>query len=578
MILMFSKIWSFSKNRHSALICSLICAFLKASFGAAQLLAIILTMDVLVGEAEPAPAIHWIMGLTAICVIGNFITSYIEQISAMKTGFFMVADKRVAIGSALRKIPLGFFNDNSAGKISATITTTLSGVETGAAMSMVGIISGLFNGAAFFVFILFYDWRIGLLSGMGMAAYLLVVNWQIKVSRQNTPALQKAQDKLSRAALNFFQGIKVTKAFSFMAGDAKLKEAVGGSSDANIHLTDESMPSQFAAQLTVAVFESCILLATLYLGFAAKDISVVKTIVLILFSFMVYASLNQAGSMLSMIGLLDNGLSAAEKIQQTEQLTCIEPIQQADSNEIVFEEVSFHYRENEVLHRISTTIKPQSLTAVVGPSGSGKTTLCQLILRFCDTTKGSIRIGGADLRHMEYADLMKRISMVFQKVYLFEDTLLNNIRFGKPEATLEEVRRAAEAAHCDDFIMALPDGYDTRVEEGGSSLSGGEKQRISIARAILKDAPIIILDEATSALDVENEHEILAAIGELTKNKTVIMIAHRMKSVRRADHIIALDNGQIVQEGTHEQLLEEGGLYADFITAREKASGWKLAN
>lgn len=238
--------------------------------------------------------------------------------------------------------------------------------------------------------------------------------------------------------------------------------------------------------------------------------------------------------------------------------------------------VTFSYGENEVLHNISTTIKPQSFTAVIGPSGSGKTTLCQLIPRFRDVTAGNVRIGGADIRHMEMEELMKKVSMVFQKVYLFEDTILNNIRFGKPDATLEEVREAAKAARCDDFIMALPNGYDTMVEEGGSNLSGGEKQRISIARAMLKDAPIVILDEATSALDAENEHEILAAIDELTHNKTVIMIAHRIQSVQKADHIIAVDRGRIVQEGTHEELIQKKGLYADFIAARTEAVGWKL--
>ena len=225
---------------------------------------------------------------------------------------------------------------------------------------------------------------------------------------------------------------------------------------------------------------------------------------------------------------------------------------------------------------ISTVIQPKSLTAIIGPSGSGKTTLCQLIPRFRDVSSGSITIGGADVRNIPAGELMGKISMVFQNVFLFEDTILNNIRFGKPDATLEEVRQAAVAARCDEFIMALPDGYSTMVTEGGSSLSGGEKQRISIARAILKNAPIIILDEATSALDAENEHEILAAIEELTKNKTVIMIAHRIPSIKRADHIIAIRDGHIVQEGTHEELYAENGLYADFIAARKQAAGWVL--
>lgn len=482
------------------------------------------------------------------------------------------------MGNVLRKVPLGFFNDVSAGKITAVLTTTLSGVETAAAMAVINIVSGLFQALVYFVFMLLYDWRIGILSGAGMLAYLLVVSWQMKVSRKNAPEAQAAQNRLAEAALTFLQGIKVTKAFSFQKGDARLKEAIQGSSDANIRLTDTSMPSQFASSLVIAVFESGILLATLFFCFVAEDISVVKTIVLLIYSFMVYSSLNQAGSMLSMIGILDTGLSEVETLEKTEQLVCEKPVQKADDHEIIFDRVSFSYGANEVLHSVSTTIRPQSLTAVIGPSGSGKTTLCQMIPRFRDVSEGKITIGGADVRHMEYEDLMKKISMVFQKVYLFEDTILNNIRFGKPDATLEEVRAAAKAARCDDFIMALPDRYDTRIAEGGNSLSGGEKQRISIARAILKDSPIIILDEATSALDAENEHEILAAIDELTRNKTVIMIAHRIQTVQKADHIIAIENGRIVQEGTHEQLVKEPGLYGNFIAVRQKASGWKLEN
>ena len=279
-----------------------------------------------------------------------------------------------------------------------------------------------------------------------------------------------------------------------------------------------------------------------------------------------------------MIGILDSALKETNSLTQMEQIQVASPEQHIASDEIIFEDVSFSYGNNEVLSHIDTAIKAGSFTAIIGPSGSGKTTLCQLIPRFFDVKKGRILIGGADIRHIPTEELMSKISVVFQKVYLFEDTIFNNIRFGKPTATLEEVRTAAKAARCDDFIMALPEGYDTLVQEGGNNLSGGEKQRISIARAILKDAPIIILDETTSALDTENEHEVLAAIEELTENKTVIMIAHRIKTVEKADHIIAIENGRIVQEGTHEELLHKAGIYADFIHARERASGWKLSN
>lgn len=571
----FLKIWKFSERHHKSLIKALIFSFLRSVFGITQFLAVILTIDALAGEADIWYSIRWIVILTVICVAGNFITSYMEQINTMETGFYMVGDKRVSVGNALRQVPLGFFSDSSVGKITAVLTTSMSGVETAAPMAVIGIVSGLFHAFSLFVFMLFYDWHVGILAGTGMIAYLLVVNWQMKVSEKNAPALQKAQNNLAESVLTFLQGIKVTKAFNFSKGDKHLQEALEASSDANIHLTNKSMPSQFAGHITIAVFESLILFTALAIYFTGR-ISIVKVIVLIIFSFMVYSSLNQAGSMLSMIGMLNSALTDVEKIESTEQLHQMDLKQDPVSNEIVFDNVSFSYGDNEVLHHISATIKPMSFTAVIGPSGSGKTTFCQLIPRFRDVTVGKITIGRADVRNIPYEELMKKISMVFQRVYLFEDTILNNIRLGKPDATLEEVRKAAKAARCDEFIMNLPDRYDTVLNEGGSSLSGGEKQRISIARAILKDSPIIILDEATSALDADNEHEILAAIDELTKNKTVIMIAHRLKTVQNADQILVLDKGQIVQQGTHEELIGEPGVYADFIGTRKKAVGWKL--
>ena len=574
MMNIFRRVWSFADKRHSSFRKALLLSFLRSVFGVTQILAIILAVTVVSGEMEVMTGIKYIIGCTLIFVIGSFLTSYVEQTSTLETGFFMVGDKRVEVGNALRKFPLGFFNDQSSGRISASLTTTLAGVESGASMVMIGIVSGLFSAVSFCLFMLWYEFRIGILTGVGMVAYLLLVSYQMKLSRKQGPRLQEAQRNLAEAALTFLQGIKVTKAFSHKEGDKHLKEAIQKSCDENIGLTNRTMPSQFAAGICLAVFESLILIYSLYMSVNEKDL--VKAIVLIIFSFMVYVSLNQAGSMLSMIGILDAGLREIEEIEKAEQLEQKKPEEIATDSEVVFEDVSFSYGENEVLHHISATMKPRSLTALIGPSGSGKTTLCQLIPRFRDVTKGRITIGGADIRHMKDEELMEKVSMVFQKVYLFEDTILNNIRFGKPDASLEEVRQAAKAARCDDFIMALPNGYDTVLEEGGNSLSGGEKQRISIARAMIKDAPIVILDEATSALDAENEHEILEAIDELTKNKTVIMIAHRIPSVQKADLIIALKDGRIVQQGSHEKLSKEKGLYQDFLRTRKEASLWQL--
>lgn len=574
MINTFRKIWAFGNARKKYFILAIAANILRSLLGITQLYAIMTMTEAVFGKGENV--VMKLVILTAVCIIGNFAASYFEQTNAMKAGFLMTADKRISLGELLRRVPLGILSDISGGRIAASMTTTLQGVETGATMSLISVISGLFGSAAMFLFMLFYDVRIGVLTCVGIICYLAVVAFQMKVSQKNAPALTAAQSRLSDSILTFLQGIKVTKAFGFEESGKDTEDAVDESRKANLKLTDISMPTQFLAYIVIAVFEAAIMLTAVYRCAVTGEITFSYAVMLIIFSFMVYASLNQAGSALSMIGMLDSAIDEITELEKCETLTEYEPVLCASGNEIVFSNVSFSYGENEVLKNISTVIKEGGLTAVIGPSGSGKTTLCQLIPRFRDASSGTVSIGGADVRHMKYEEIMARISMVFQRVYLFEDTVMNNIRFGKPDASDEEVYAAARAARCDDFIRKLPNGYDTVLSEGGSSLSGGEKQRISIARAILKNSPIIILDEATSALDAENEQEILAALGELTRGKTVIMIAHRLNTIKNADHIIAVENGSIVQEGTHSELIAQKGIYADFIAAREKAAGWKL--
>ena len=574
----FKLIWNFSSKRKKEYRNAIIFSFLEGLFLMAKMFAVIIAIYALFGRYPLSNAVIAVFALAVLYIVGVFIFSYKMQLTSMSAGFGMVGDKRFEFGEILKNAYLGFFDNFSVGRINSVLTTTLSEIETSAPSALIRVVGGVLGTVSLLIGLFFYEWRIALISLLGMAAYLLVVNWQIRVSRRDAPKRSEAQSKLSAAALLFLQGIKVTKAFSFKNGDRRLKDAIQGSCNENIALSSGSIPSQIAAGVVLSIFETAIIFTSVF-GYTEFDIySVEKCLVLIILSFMAFSSMNQAGSVLSMIGILDSALKETNSLTQMEQIQVASPEQHIASDEIIFEDVSFSYGDNEVLSHIDTAIKAGSFTAIIGPSGSGKTTLCQLIPRFFDVNKGRILIGGADIRHVPTEELMSKISMVFQKVYLFEDTILNNIRFGKPNATLEEVRVAAKAARCDDFIMALPEGYDTLVQEGGNNLSGGEKQRISIARAILKDAPIIILDETTSALDTENEHEVLAAIEELTENKTVIMIAHRIKTVEKADHIIAIENGRIVQEGTHKELLHRTGIYADFIHAREKASGWKLGN
>lgn len=565
-----------TKKRHGNLVKALSCSFIHSALGITQILAIIYTIQVILGHLDYKMGIFKVVLCTIICVIGSYLVSYKEQINAIQSGMYTSSDIRVDIAAKLRKMPLGFFEKAKTERIISTLTSTLQGLETASTMSLIMIVSGLFNAFAMLIFMCIYEWRVAIVVGLGIIAYLLVVSWQMKESRKSAPRRQEAQTNLSAKALTFLQGIRVIKAYSFKNSDAELQKAIDTSSKENIALTTKSMPSQFASNLVVAIFESMILILALELFINMHAIDLEKTVILIIFSFFAFASLNQAGSVLSMIGMIESSLDEVNEIKDQKTLDLKSDDVQIVNEEIVMQDVCFSYGKREILHNISTSFKPHSLTAIIGPSGSGKTTLCRLIARYQDVNSGKITIGGQDIRDIPYEKLMDKISIVFQNIYLFEDTILNNIRFAKPDASLEEVRAAAKAARCDDFIMALADGYDTLIHEGGNSLSGGEKQRISIARAILKDSPIIILDEATSSLDANNERAFFEAIDELIKDKTVIMIAHRIATLKYADKIIAIKDGSIVEEGTPDELALNDGLYTRFLNSRKEASGWCL--
>ena len=291
---------------------------------------------------------------------------------------------------------------------------------------------------------------------------------------------------------------------------------------------------------------------------------------------MIFSSLEQAGSYSSLLRTVDLSVDKAQKILDLPAMDIDGEDIIPDNYNVDIENIVFSYDNKKIINHITAHIPQKTTTAIVGPSGSGKTTLCHLIARFWDVDQGSISVGQRNVKDYSMDSLMKNFSFVFQNVYLFQDTIANNIRFGQVDASIERVKEAAKKACCHDFIMALPDGYDTIIGEGGASLSGGEKQRISIARAIMKDSPIIILDEATANIDPENEKELMGAIEALTQEKTIFMIAHRLKTVQNADQIIVIDNGQIVQYGTHQELIAQPGIYQKFINSREIASGWKL--
>ena len=574
MFSVLKKISDFAGTRRGLLKKSMAVAFLGAVFAALQFAALMLTLDILVGGADLR--IWPVIGVMVVPVVGRAACSYWSTNAETETGYFMVAEKRIHIGDRLRYIPMGYFNDNSLGNITAVVTTTLSDVENNAARCLVSVIGGFLNTLGLCLGLTVADWRLGLLAIAGILAYLGVTELSQRAMLKTGPARQHAQMNLVEAVLEYIQGMSVVKSYGLDKDSGQaVQRTVDESCDKALSLEKSVVPWMGLRQVVVRVFSVAIAVCALAF-YSGGTLSLARCLLMLVASFMLYAELESAGNMADNLQMLGASMDKANSIDDT-------PVMDIDGAELTpadtsveFQDVSFAYGDRTILDHVSLTVPSGSITAVVGPSGGGKTTLCNLIARFWDVQSGKITVGGYDVREYKLDSLMKNISMVFQSVYLFNDTVENNIKFGRPDATHEQVVAAARAACCHDFIMALPDGYDTVLGEGGGSLSGGEKQRISIARAMLKDAPIVILDEATASVDPENEAELQAAISALTRGKTLIMIAHRLNTVRNADQLLVLSGGHIVQRGTHQELMAQGGLYADFVGVRQEALRWKL--
>ena len=571
------KIFAFAGSKKELLKKSLLFSFLSGLFSAMQFAALFVVIGALVSDNRDGKFIWLSLGIMTVSLIGRIITTYFSTMEQTETGYCMVAEKRIHIGDRLRYIPMGYFNKNSIGNITAIVTTTLGDVENSAARVLVSVLGGFFNSVALVIVLLVFDWRIGLVAAAGVLIYLAVAELALRKSAALSGVRQHTQESLVESVLEYIQGMGIVKAFGLERDSTQsIGSAIKASCRDNLKLTKASVPYDAIKQAVVRVFSVLLLLTSVWFWLDGS-LPLAYGLILVIASFMVFNDLENAGNMASLLQMLAASMDTANSIDDTpvmdEKGADITP----KSSEIVFDKVDFSYADRKILDQVSFTIPEKTTTAIVGPSGAGKTTMCNLIARFWDVNAGKITIGGTDVRDFKLDSLMKNISMVFQSVYLFADTIENNIKFGCPDATHEQVVEAAKKACCHDFISALPDGYDTVIGEGGGTLSGGEKQRISIARAMLKDAPIIILDEATSSVDPENEDELQRAIEALTHDKTIIMIAHRLKTVRNADQILVLDNAHIIQRGTHAELIQQKGLYADFVSARQEAIGWKLA-
>ena len=515
----------------------------------------------------------------AIMLVSTVLNVWITlKITMLQTeaGYHTCAQKRIEIAEHMRYLPMGYFNQNSLGKITSVTTNTLEGLSDVATRVVMMTVQGFLTTGLITVLVFLYDWRVGLVLLVGLVFFLLpntLMRWQVgKVSDDK----YQADMDLVAVVLEYSQGIAEVKNYNLVNRSAKkLSKAIEGKSRLDTKMTLVTSP-YIALQGIVTKLTGLFMgLFSIYF-YLNGSMELLVTIMMIVSGFMIYENLDGVGSFSSLLRIVDLSVDMVNQVLAIQPMDISGQDIEPKSSRIELRDVSFSYGNKKIIDQVSLTIPEKTTTALVGPSGSGKTTLCNLIARFWDVDQGSISLDGHDVRDYSYDSLIRNFSFVFQSVYLFEDTIANNIRFGKPEASQEEVIEAAKKAACHDFILSLPDGYDTKIGEGGASLSGGERQRISIARAIIKDAPIIILDEATANVDPENEEALMQAIQALTRNKTIIMIAHRLKTVEPADQILVLDQGRIVERGKHQDLLAKQGIYSKFIQERKTAASWRI--
>lgn len=579
MLKIIRRVLRLSGNLSKRIWGSFICGFLESMFGLLPIAAVFLVLIEL-QNGQPITGQTWgiVIGLIAGGLILRMIFKYLVYRLQSTAGFEFVARERIALGDRLRNVPMGFFHDNSVGDITATVTTDLNFLENYSMHILDKVTTGVLSMIVMAGCILAFDWRIGLIFVAGILLSFPIYSHMQKKGKELSAKRQKIQSEAVAATLEYVQGISVVKSFNMCDKNlSDIEDAYESNAAASYGVERVFTPLNMTYSMVFRISACMIMLCAGILA-VGGDLSFANLAVILIASFTIFNPIEVMGQMTTMIRTMDAALDRVERIKQAKKIDENGRDIPLDSFDIGFEHVSFAYENgNPILKDVSFSIPQGSMTAIVGPSGGGKTTITRLIARFWDVQEGSITIGGHDVKEFTCDSLLKNMSMVFQNVYLFHDTIENNIKFGCPDATHEQVVEAAKKACCHDFISALPQGYDTVIGEGGSTLSGGEKQRISIARAMLKDAPIILLDEATASVDPENEVHLQQAISALVKNKTLIVIAHRLSTIRDADQILVVDNGKIVEKGVHAELIQQKGIYQKFWNIRQKARNWKLA-
>lgn len=518
-----------------------------------------------------------VVGVILVCVVVlQAVVHYASDRLQSAAGYMIFADQRIALADHLRRLPMGYFTAGNIGKISSVLSSDMVFVEEVAMSTIANMMSYLLSAGVLMVFMFWLDWRLGLIALAVTLLANVVARRMNAVSLKEAAARQEQGERLTDAVLSFVEGIGVIKSYNLLgAQSAALTENFARSRDVNAAFERRMTPWTTGLSILYGAGIAAIFGLAVYLE-QTGALSLAYLLGVLLFVFDLFGPLKElygeATRLTVMNAALDRTYDVLVETELPDTGTAHLPETTA-GDEIVFENVSFSYDgKNDVLHDISFAMPPRTMTALVGPSGGGKSTVANLLARFWDVGTGCVKIRGVDIRDVPLAELMDQISMVFQRVYLFQDTIYNNIAMGRPDASEEEVFQAAKKARCYDFVTALPDGFQTIVGEGGATLSGGERQRIAIARCILKDAPIVILDEATASVDVDNERYIQEAISELVRGKTLLVIAHRLHTIRDADQILVVAGGRIAQRGDHASLSDQPGIYQDFVQKRSGGS------
>jgi len=555
---------------------SILLGVLQAFFEALKIPAIACMVRALLWGSVTSQDILLALGIMLLSIVGAGLVKSRSVMLQTEGGYDTCARKRVEIAEHMRYLPMGYFNEKSLGQITSVTTNVMENLENVATRVIMLVCEGLLTTSLIIVMLFFFDWRIALVLLAGFALFLFANRFLQQAAGTLAGRKIDSDERLVEKVLEYLQGMAEVKAYHLTGTKSReLNDAITANVKVNTDMEMTLIP-RMSAQSFLAKLTGVCMVALSCFFYCRGSMDTLTAIIMVISAFIVYASLETAGNYSALLRVVDVSVTRAQEILDTPQMSIEGETIRPESRDLAAQDVEFSYEKRKVIDGITVQIPEKTTTAIVGPSGGGKTTLVNLLARFWDTDAGRVTLGGRDVKEYDMDALMENFSFVFQNVYLFHDTVADNIRFGQPNASMEKVVEAAKKACCHDFIQALPEGYDTVIGEGGASLSGGEKQRISIARAMMKDAPVIFLDEATANVDPENENDLMQAIQSLTAQKTVIMIAHRLKTVEHADQILVVDHGKIVQHGTHAQLMQEDGIYRTFISERREAASWKV--